>query len=188
MHEHQRGDSSKYVKYDCMKLIDFPDAIARARAENPDILVSELCTDPRIAAKYSFSGVSYMQGGKYTDRYGWTLNTETAYDRHSIMQYESYMMSNEKCQKGDVNECPLKRYKDPNNHDKGVEMIPKWDKPSVYDWIWVKNTYSWADCAVCGLGADDVEDGLDANTGLTRKMVELLDQARQEYVENQLNN
>jgi hypothetical protein len=121
-HEHQRNERNNYVRYDCTKLLDYHNAIARARED-----------DLSLANKYSFSGRSYMQVMELDGKTGYTLDAETPYDANSIMHYHSYIIGNYRCQRGDQAQCPLGVCRDANIHEHGFEIIPLWFKPSSRD-------------------------------------------------------
>jgi hypothetical protein len=179
MHEQQRLDRDRYIRYDCTKLLDYRTALARARETDPSITSAELCNDVTIADNYDFSGRSYTKAvlyGKSKD--AWTLNLDSPYDAHSIMHYHSYIMGNEACQAGNQAECPVARYRDSTIHDLGFEMIPRWSKPGSWDVAWVKVQYGWSG----GLGKQSAEgDGGIGEIGLD----ELLEQGRELYVKGQ---
>jgi hypothetical protein len=96
-HEHQRSNRNTYVRYDCTKLAEYSNTIARARVDDPSLTSTEFCTDIQLVKKYSFSGQSYMQTYSWKGHNGYTANEETPYDVDSIMHYDSYNMGGEKC-------------------------------------------------------------------------------------------
>jgi hypothetical protein len=181
MHEHQRPDRDEHVRFDCLKLLDYYSAIAAARADDPSTISTELCYDVRVAQKYGFSGQSYVTTLTRGGVYGLQIDGETPYDVDSIMHYHSYIMGNEKCQKGDQAQCPLAVYRDSKNHDKGFKIIPKWFKPSKLDGGWVLKYYPWTGCAACTMGT--ANGGADI---LVDEIHDLLEQARENYVKGQV--
>jgi hypothetical protein len=177
-HEHQRSERNDYVRYDCTKLLDYHDAIARAREDDPSLTSTEFCTDLKLANKYGFSGRSYMQVMELDRKTGYTLTSDTPYYANSIMHYHSYIMGNENCQRGNQAKCPLGVYRDSNVHEQGFEIIPLWFKPSAWDVAWVKIFYPWTGMSSGGPGTDAIAVGDDLD--------ELHEQVRQEHVKNQV--
>ncbi|KAF1993852.1 hypothetical protein P154DRAFT_582396 [Amniculicola lignicola CBS 123094] len=149
VHEHQRGDRDEYVLYKCNKFNTFAEALAKARLDNAAIGEEELCTDPLVAQKYDFTGEAYTKVmgdiGPIGDPIHRPIFSENSlYDVYSLMHYPSFTdFSSEACRRGDLNDCPLVKYKDPNNKALGVEGIYKALGPSPGDIAWVKRTYPW---------------------------------------------
>jgi len=71
------------------------------------------------------------------------IENRTDYDVNSIMHYHSYQMCNDDCKRNITSEAVLVKYKDPDHHEYGTEMIPDPLKPTSMDAMWVKNTYPW---------------------------------------------
>jgi hypothetical protein len=116
-HEQERNERNTYVRYDCTKLLDYHSAIARAHTDDPSLTTAGFCNDIQLAEKYSFSGRSYMQTLSISGKPGYTLTSDTPYDVNSIMHYTSYIMGNDRCQRGDQAQCPLGVYRDPYVHE-----------------------------------------------------------------------
>ncbi|KAF2009551.1 hypothetical protein BU24DRAFT_78049 [Aaosphaeria arxii CBS 175.79] len=143
VHEHQRVDRDTYVKYQCERVPQF--ANAWALASQAGYTVRQLCEDPVIGLRYGFpvwdwtsgyaTGASDNQG---QPRVFPIFSDSAQYDLYSVMHYGTLVSC-----ANDLSTCPLVKYRDPNNHAAGVEVIAHNGYPSPLDAQWVKETYSY---------------------------------------------
>ncbi|KAF1993853.1 hypothetical protein P154DRAFT_582397 [Amniculicola lignicola CBS 123094] len=151
VHEHQRADRDEYVKYQCHQMADFAVRWADALVRTPNLGIRDFCEDGVVARFYNFRGVDYTKGTYATTKENsedfenaLVFSENSAYDLRSMMHYSTDSGdAKPQCQLGDLSQCQLVKYKDPNNKQLGVEKITKAYVPSPGDVSWVKRTYPW---------------------------------------------
>ncbi|ORY17870.1 hypothetical protein BCR34DRAFT_596737 [Clohesyomyces aquaticus] len=130
-HEHQRIDRDKYMKYDCTKIQGYDKAFEEAKKKGKEHL---LCTDPAVAIEFKFIGHAFTS----------SFPKKGDYDIKSIMHYPSDYFGTPACKENaKIDNCPMVKYKDPNDHAAGTEVILLNNIPSKLDIEWVKQHYPY---------------------------------------------
>ena len=140
-HEHQRADRDKYIQVLYRNLKDHRSCYQKAKLQEPDITEDDLCLDYKKALKYGCYCREYIAG---TSIKGETIKAfSKEFDYESIMMYNSNDNAKKNCIEN-FDQCPLARWKDPEDHSKGtLRVANRAGVVSDLDYEWVKLTYPW---------------------------------------------